>query len=235
MLRVQCSNCGRIVRGGDDWSGRSGNCPKCGAVIFFPAIGEDFPSPEALAAVDPKAETGPQRLLKYVKYPSLGWMSLLVGVAAAFVSMWIWCQLIVILAFGRYAYFTYGLRIVYLDRHSGVDLSNGQHLGAFWTWAFMTACSGSVVVLMKAADIVVGKASSKALVWLLIVFAGGASAYSLVDQMANTLRRKGPTHETWLERPYLLIFVAIVVLALTYWRLNNSPEAIAKQRAREKK
>jgi hypothetical protein len=204
-------------------------------VIFFPAIGEDFPSPEALAAVDPRAATGPQRLLRYVKYPNLGWMWPLVGVAAAFVSLWVWCQFIVILVFGSFAYFTYGLRVVHLERQSGVDLSNGQHLGTFWTWVFMAGCSGLVVVLIKAADVVVGRASSKALAWLLIVFAGGASGYSLVDQMANTLGRKGPTHETWLERPYLVILVVLAVGALTYWRFNLSPEAVAKRQAREKK
>jgi hypothetical protein len=204
-------------------------------VIFFPAIGEDFPSPEALAAADRKVETGPLRLLKFVKYPNLGWMSLVAVVAVAITSMWIWCQLIVILAYGNYAYFSYGLRVVRVSKVSGFDLSNGQHLGGFWRAVFMSGYLGLWAVLMKAADEVVGRASSKAIVWSLILFAGGAAGYSLFDQMAHTIRRNGQVPEAGLERPFLLLFIVAVVAALTYWRVTKSPEAIAKQRARERK
>jgi hypothetical protein len=88
---------------------------------------------------------------------------------------------------------------------------------------------------MKAADEVVGRASSKAIVWSLILFAGGAAGYSLFDQMAHTIRRYGQVPEAGLERPFLLLFIVAVVAALTYWRVTKSPEAIAKQRARERK
>jgi hypothetical protein len=36
MLRVQCTQCGGRVRAGDDWAGRTGNCPNCQAEISFP-------------------------------------------------------------------------------------------------------------------------------------------------------------------------------------------------------
>jgi hypothetical protein len=36
MLYVRCTHCGRRVRAGDDWAGRTGNCPNCQQEITFP-------------------------------------------------------------------------------------------------------------------------------------------------------------------------------------------------------
>ncbi len=36
MLRVKCSQCGKSVRGGDDWAGRRARCPNCKAELVFP-------------------------------------------------------------------------------------------------------------------------------------------------------------------------------------------------------
>jgi hypothetical protein len=38
MLYVRCTHCGRRVRAGDDWAGRTGNCPKCQHEITFPGV-----------------------------------------------------------------------------------------------------------------------------------------------------------------------------------------------------
>lgn len=34
-IRATCSGCGKTVKGGDDWAGRSAKCPGCGASITF--------------------------------------------------------------------------------------------------------------------------------------------------------------------------------------------------------
>lgn len=36
-IRVTCAGCGKVVKAGDDWLGRSGKCPGCGAAIQFAA------------------------------------------------------------------------------------------------------------------------------------------------------------------------------------------------------
>lgn len=35
-IRAKCSNCGKVVKGGDDWTGRFATCPGCGSPIAFP-------------------------------------------------------------------------------------------------------------------------------------------------------------------------------------------------------
>ena len=35
MIRVTCSNCGKSVRGGDDWAGRTAPCPHCKTPLQF--------------------------------------------------------------------------------------------------------------------------------------------------------------------------------------------------------
>ena len=35
-LRATCAGCGKIVKGGDDWAGRSARCPGCSQPIQFP-------------------------------------------------------------------------------------------------------------------------------------------------------------------------------------------------------
>ena len=35
-IRVKCPECQKIVKGGDDWAGRSGKCPNCGRILQFP-------------------------------------------------------------------------------------------------------------------------------------------------------------------------------------------------------
>lgn len=34
-IRATCANCGKSVKGGDDWAGKSGKCPGCGQEIQF--------------------------------------------------------------------------------------------------------------------------------------------------------------------------------------------------------
>src|SRR5687768_12828792 len=44
-VRALCSDCGRTVRGGDDWAGKSGKCPSCGGTIAFPSSPSNFVPP----------------------------------------------------------------------------------------------------------------------------------------------------------------------------------------------
>ena len=34
-IRATCSGCGKVIKAGDDWDGRTGNCPGCGAIVSF--------------------------------------------------------------------------------------------------------------------------------------------------------------------------------------------------------
>jgi hypothetical protein len=53
-IRVKCSGCGRTIKGGDDWAGKTANCPHCSTIVEFPAratfVSPDEP-PEAWLGV----------------------------------------------------------------------------------------------------------------------------------------------------------------------------------------
>lgn len=38
MIRIRCPHCRSKVRGGDDWVGRTGKCPRCAGAITFPGL-----------------------------------------------------------------------------------------------------------------------------------------------------------------------------------------------------
>src|SRR4051812_45472374 len=101
MLRTKCIWCGKNVRGGDDWAGRSGHCPNCNAEIIFPQIGPPPTEPEPakpLQLIDEAAlwkASGPEAIY---------------AAAMCGVSAWIWVRLIIVLAFGFKAYW-HGLRV----------------------------------------------------------------------------------------------------------------------------
>jgi hypothetical protein len=44
-VTATCTGCGRQVRGSDNWAGRQGQCPQCGATIAFPLLMPDFVLP----------------------------------------------------------------------------------------------------------------------------------------------------------------------------------------------
>jgi hypothetical protein len=182
MLRVQCSNCGRVVRGCDDWSGRSGNCPKCGAVIFFPTVGEDFPSPEALAALEPKTKSVAARVVSFLNpenaWTSTGWGAV-VSAALLAITAWIWFWLVIELNFGGGVYHA-GLRVVPAVRGRGVALNNGESLGIIWSVLFPTGFVVTWVVLMQGANYLVMRARSKAAIIAPIVLAGVFAFYEFV-------------------------------------------------------
>jgi len=56
-IRCTCPGCGKVVKAGDDWAGRSGKCPGCGAGIAFTAVASS-PSlpPPFVQVVEPAAE-----------------------------------------------------------------------------------------------------------------------------------------------------------------------------------
>ena len=44
-IRVKCSGCGKTIKGGDDWAGKTANCPHCSTIVKFP-VPATFVSPE---------------------------------------------------------------------------------------------------------------------------------------------------------------------------------------------
>lgn len=51
-IRATCPKCGKVVKAGDDWAGRVGSCPGCGAAITFVAAAgpSSPPTPPPLPA-----------------------------------------------------------------------------------------------------------------------------------------------------------------------------------------
>lgn len=68
-IRATCSGCGKTVKGGDDWAGRSAKCPGCGGAIRFanpdPFDGfAEFAAGEHLRSVSQELVGAPPPLLK---------------------------------------------------------------------------------------------------------------------------------------------------------------------------
>jgi DNA-directed RNA polymerase subunit RPC12/RpoP len=135
MIRVECGNCGRKIRGGDDWSGRSGNCPKCGAVILFPRIEAEF---EQAIQVRAAAQQAPDvnadffSVAKQWEFPNLRDAAIVAVAAVTGASIWIWMKLIVFLNFGMQSYFMARLRVVSANPWSGIAYNNGERLSVFY-------------------------------------------------------------------------------------------------------
>ncbi len=146
MLRVECPGCGKKVRGGDDWSGRSGNCPKCGAVILFPHLDSEFDRAEIAARES--GQSFASKVADVLEFPNLGKLKFIVVIGATGVSLWVWSYVIVILAYGRIAYNFFGLRISQLTRH-GIYLNNGDELNWFWNMIFMLGYLGLWFLLVE--------------------------------------------------------------------------------------
>ena len=63
MIRATCSVCGKTTKGGDDWAGRTAQCPSCQAPIYFPPT----PSPPSIA---PEATQYDDQIIPEVVAPS---------------------------------------------------------------------------------------------------------------------------------------------------------------------
>jgi hypothetical protein len=222
MLRVQCAGCGKTVRGGADWSGRSGHCPKCGAVIIFPDLRSEFDRAEVAARAS--GQTLRSKISEALEFPNLGKLKFVVVVAATGVSLWAWCYLIVVLAYGRLAYNMAGLRVQHLSRR-GVLLNNGEELNYFWHAIFMLGFLGLWYLLVEGADALVGRVRQKLLAWSLIVLAGVVAWSSLLYIDRFEARELRITFHRWPIRSFLSGLLAVAaVAALTYWRTRRSRE-----------
>jgi uncharacterized membrane protein len=52
-IEFQCSNCGKLLRTGDDTAGKRAKCPKCGAVMTIPTPGTLVAPPQPPAPAEP--------------------------------------------------------------------------------------------------------------------------------------------------------------------------------------
>jgi hypothetical protein len=145
VIRVECSGCGKRVRGGDDWSGRSGHCPKCGAVILFPDLNAEFDRAEIAARESAKSLGA--RISKLIQYPNLGKLKFVAIVSALGISLWVWNYLIVVLAYGRSGYHRVGLRVV-PGSGDGIHINNGDELNVFWHAIYTAGFLGLWYLLM---------------------------------------------------------------------------------------
>jgi hypothetical protein len=224
MLRVECSGCGKKVRGGDDWSGRSGNCPKCGTIIFFPHLDSEFDRAEI--ALRESGRSLASKVAEALEFPNLGRLKFIVVIGATGVSLWTWSYLIIVLAYGRIAYNMFGLRISRLTKH-GIYLNNGDELNFFWNTIFMLGFFGLWYLLLEGANELVGRVKQKLLAWSFILLASGVTWYRVLHQDAYEARHIGLVTNDRFIRSYFSALTAIaIVAALTYWRAKRSREPV---------
>jgi hypothetical protein len=222
MLTVECPKCGKTLRGGDEWSGRSGKCPKCGAIVIFPDLASDFDRAEIA-----ERETGVSfrsKVAQVFEFPNLGRLKFIVVVAATGVSLWVWYYLIIVLAYGRPAYNAFHLRVYQATKH-GIYLNNGDQLNFFWNAIFMLGFLGLWYVLVQVCDEMVGRSKQKLLPWSLILLAGGLTWYSIlhIDEYESAKSHLGTSN--YLIRNYTSALFAIALVgALTYWRMKRSQD-----------
>jgi DNA-directed RNA polymerase subunit RPC12/RpoP len=209
MLRTKCIWCGKNVRGGDDWAGRSGKCPNCGAEIIFPQIGPLRTEPEPakpLQLIDEEAlwkASGPEAIY---------------AAAMCGVSAWIWVRLIIVLAFGIRAYWL-GLRVESGGKISGIVLNNGSQLNFFWYAVFATGFLASWMLLVNGANYLVAWSKQKGWANFLIYLAGVAAWGSLMWQLLQPTRRRligGNSSPGW--QLIRIAFAVLLMAGLTTWR-----------------
>jgi DNA-directed RNA polymerase subunit RPC12/RpoP len=209
MLRTKCIWCGKRVRGGDDWAGRSGHCPNCDAEIFFPRLGPGPTAPE------------PAKPLQLIDEEGL-WNSS--GAAAVYVaamcgiSAWVWIRLIIILAYGIKAYW-YGLRVESAGKMAGIVLNNGAQLNFFWYSIFASGFLASWLLLANGANYLVVRSRQTGLANFLIGLIGFSAWASLIWQMFQPTRRLPIGSFSSPGWQVFRIAIAIVLMAgLTTWR-----------------
>jgi hypothetical protein len=208
MLRTKCIWCGKTVKGGDDWSGRSGRCPNCDAEIFFPKIGPTT-GPETVTS----------KMKSVVEYPNLGAWATLAVVAATGVSLWIWVRLIIFFAYGTRPYFWTGLRVTTLSKTRGIKLNNGDELNIFWLSLFMTGFITLWFLLMRGADYIAGRFEPRRGVLFLIFLASSVTWYSLLYQIVvppRQLRISFYPSPGW--QVIRISFAVLLVGGLVMWR-----------------
>jgi|SRR4051794_10405932 hypothetical protein len=209
MLRTKCIWCNKRVRGGDDWSGRSGKCPNCGAEIIFPRIG---PGPTEPEPAKPYVFINP-------KYYWLAEGSGAAGlVALCGLAAWIWVRLIILLAFGFHAY-QVGLRMALPGRVPGVTLNNGDCLSFFWATLFVSGFITTWSLSIRAANYFVWRSRPRSRGIALLLILGLLAWISLFIQ-ATPAAYPFRLHfgESSLGRA-LVYFVAIFsAAAIAVWR-----------------
>jgi DNA-directed RNA polymerase subunit RPC12/RpoP len=209
MLRTKCIWCGKTVRGGDDWAGRSGKCPNCGAEIIFPQIG---PLPTEPAPATPYVFIDPKNYWLAEDWGAAGVVALC-GVAA-----WIWMQLIVLLAFGFHAY-KLGLRLTMAGRVPGVTLNSGQCLSFFWATLFVWGFITTWAFLIRSANYFVWQSRPRSRAIALVLLLGLWAWISLFAQaMAAQYRFAFRFPESPVGQA-IVYFVAICSAAgIVLWR-----------------
>jgi hypothetical protein len=208
MLRTKCIWCGKTVRGGDDWAGRSGKCPNCDAEIIFPRI-----SP-------PPTEPEPARYFKFIDpdsyWKNTGWAAVAV-IAVAGVSGWIWSQLIVLFAYGFEPY-SLGLRATVFGKLYGLTLNNGQAMGALWFMVFASGAIWTWYLLVRWANYLVARHYPKSQAIAAVVLMGVLAWIGLVYQAMPRLHpfpiRYG---ESSTRQALLLLLVVFIAAAGVVW------------------
>jgi hypothetical protein len=172
MLRTKCIWCGKTVRGGDDWAGRTGKCPHCDAEIIFPRLD------------GPPTEPAPAKPFEFIDphnyFNSNGWAAVaLIGVCG--ISAWTWVRLIIFLAYGFWPY-RMGLRVAGMSKVYGVALNNGDQLDFYWFLIFVSGFLTTWMLLIRGANYLVEHHRPRVAAIALIVLAGVATWISLIWQ-----------------------------------------------------
>jgi hypothetical protein len=215
MLRAKCIWCGKNVRGGDDWAGRSGHCPNCNAEIIFPRIGPGPTEPEPEKPLQLIDDAG----LWKASGPEAVYAAAMCGVSA-----WILVRLIVVLAYGTRAYW-FGLRVESAGKMAGIALNNGEQLNFFWYSVFVPGFLASWILLVNGVNYLAARPRQKGLANFLIGFIGVMAWSSLMWQLFQ------PTHRLPIggnaSPGWQVIRIAFTVLLLTTWR-RWLPEVLAQ-------
>jgi DNA-directed RNA polymerase subunit RPC12/RpoP len=209
MLRTKCIWCGKTVRGGDDWGGRSGHCPNCGAEIFFPRIGPGPTAPQP---------SKPLQLIDEKNIWNVSGPTAFVAAAMCGASAWIWVRLIILLAYGFGPYWR-GLRVESAGKLAGIVLNNGERLNFFWYSVFAAGFLALWMLLLNGANCVVDRSRTKGRTVALVVLVGLASWLSLIWQVTQPTKRLPIGSYSSPGWQIIRIAFAIVLMAgLTNWR-----------------
>jgi hypothetical protein len=214
MLRTTCIWCGKTVRGGDDWAGRSGKCPNCGAEIIFPRMG---PPPTEPAPAKPFTFINPDNYWLATDWGAVG-LAALCGVAA-----WIWVRLIIFLAYGLQAY-RMGLRIAVFGRLPGVTLNNGDYLSFFWATLFVSGFITTWAFLIRAANHLVGRTWPRGQAIALVLLVGLLAWISLLAQAMPP--HPFPIHfgESPARQAFAYLIAIFAAAGIVVWRDLKSGE-----------
>ena len=209
MLRTKCIWCGKTVRGGNDWAGRSGKCPNCQAEIIFPRIGPPATEPQPAT---PNPLIDPENLWNSTDWGSVACVAV-IGIAA-----WIWGRLIIFLAYGYQAY-RMGLYVTVFGKEYGVSLNNGERLNFFWTLVYVSGFVTTLFLLIRGANFLVQRTRPHSWALGLIFLAGGATWGSLLWQ-AIPGRYPFPFHfgAGSTRQAFFTLLVVFVTGGMVAWR-----------------